>query len=129
MFDFNKRMPACAAVLIIYGVMYVLSGTLLAGITNFAFVLATTILLCVITSLGIILIENRIAGIISAVGYPFAVLFGSIFGTVNEAEGTYNGWNKCLYMFFAIAAAAVLFFRVKKVQKKEAEKAKLKTRL
>ena len=67
MFDFNKRMPACAAVLIIYGVMYVLSGTLLAGITNFAFVLATTILLGVVTSLGIVLIENRFAGIISAV--------------------------------------------------------------
>ncbi|MBR4409835.1 MAG: hypothetical protein IKT31_00805 [Firmicutes bacterium] len=129
MFDINKRMPACAAVLIIYGVMYVLSGTLLAGITNFAFVLATTILLCVTTSIMIVLIENCIAGIISAVGYPFAVLFGSIFGTVNEAEGTYNGWNKCLYMFFAIAAAAVLFFRLKKVQKTEAEKAKLKTRL
>lgn len=129
MFDFNKRLPASVAILVIYAVMYLLSGTLLAGITNFAFVLGTTILLCVITSLGIVAIENRIAGIISAAGYPFAVLFGSIFGIVNEAEGTYDGWSKCLYMFFAVSAAAVLFFRVKKVQKAEAEKAKLKTRL
>lgn len=127
MFDLKKRLPACAVMLVIYGVMYLLSITLLSGAEAFAFVTGSTILLCGAVNLIVILFENPIAGVISAVGYPFAVVFGSMLGVLNEAEGTFDGWNKCLYFFFAIASVAVLYFRVKKVKAKEAERAKQKS--
>ena len=84
MFDLKKRLPACAVMLVIYGVMYLLSSTLFSGAEAFAFVTGSTILLCAIVNLVIVLFENPVAGIISAVGYPFAVIFGSMFGVLNE---------------------------------------------
>ena len=126
MFDLKKKGPALAAILVIYGVMYLLSTTVLAEAVEFAFVTGSTILLCLAVNLIVVLFENPIAGLISAVGYPFAVVFGSMLGVLNDAEGTFDGWNKCLYFFFAVAAVAVLYFRVKKVKAKEAEKAKQK---
>ena len=127
MFDFRKRLPACAAMVVIYAVVYLFSITLLRDAEAFVFVAGSTILLCGAVNLVIILFENPTAGLISAAAYPFAVSFGSVLGVLNEAEGTFDGWNKCLYFFFAVAAAAVLYFRVKKVKAKEAERARQKT--
>ena len=58
--------------LVIYAGMYLLISTLLSGAEAFAFVTGSTILLCAIVNLVIVLFENPIAGIISAVGYSFS---------------------------------------------------------
>ena len=118
----ESRFTASLAVLIIYAIAYLVLGMLLAQMGGIALIVGVTILLCLAVSLGIVLFEHRLAGIISAAVYPFAVLFGNMFGTVDAETGVYSGWTKCLYLFCAGAAAAVIFFRVQKQQKKGPKK-------
>ena len=114
----ESRFTASLAVLIIYAIAYLVLGMFLAQKGSIALIVGVTILLCLAISIGIVLVEHRLSGIISAAVYPFAVLFGNMFGTVDAETGVYSGWTKCLYLFCACATATVIFFRVKKLQKK-----------
>ena len=114
----ESRFTASLAVMIIYAIANLVLGMFLAQKGSIALIVGVTILLCLAISIGIVLVEHRLAGIISAAVYPFAVLFGNMFGTVDAETGVYSGWTKCLYLFSACATATVIFFRVKKLQKK-----------
>ncbi|MBQ8562808.1 MAG: hypothetical protein IJ443_02810 [Firmicutes bacterium] len=125
----NKRLPACLMVLAVYAATYCIGIYVLGSTGYVAYIVWMTVLLSLLASLGITLIENRIAGLISAVCYPVAVAIGHVLGKIDEATGEYSGWTICLCLFFTASAAAAFYFRMKKVQKQEKERSKMKTRL
>lgn len=124
----KNRLPVCLFVLAVYAVTYLTAVYALGETGYIAFITWMTVLLCLLVSLVSALLEHKIAGIISAVAYPIGVIAGHLFGRVDAETGEYSGWRICYVVFFALSAAAVFYFRVKKVKRLEAERAKAKDR-